>query len=322
MKEDLSQLLDAVRSYSGIEHKRDIQRVAQALQNAWPAPAANGDDCALIPVADGFNLLAMEGFMNEFVAAEPWFAGWCGVMVNLSDIAAMGGRPQAIVNALWSANDRSAELLLQGMAAASQAYQVPIVGGHTNLRSNQQQLAVAVLGHAKKPLSSFAAREGLTLMVAINLQGRWHPPGLNWDAATGAEPANLRKALALLPHLAERELVIAAKDISQAGLAGTLVMLLESCQLGAEIDLNAIPKPVECCWQQWLCAFPSFGYLLAVEPDHVAAVSRTFTDCGISAASLGTLTHSQQLWFRQGDQRACFWDLHQQPLTGMTGHPL
>ena len=38
------------------------------------------------------SLLRWKGFMNEFVAAEPWFAGWCSVMVNYSDILAMGGR--------------------------------------------------------------------------------------------------------------------------------------------------------------------------------------------------------------------------------------
>ena len=41
-------------------------------------------------------------------AAEPWFAGYCGVMVNLSDVAAMGGRPVAVVDALWAEDDASA----------------------------------------------------------------------------------------------------------------------------------------------------------------------------------------------------------------------
>ncbi|WP_423251192.1 AIR synthase related protein [Klebsiella pneumoniae] len=69
--------------------------------DAWPNPSPNGDDCALIPDGSGYKLLAIEGFINRFVAEDPWFAGWCGVMVNLSDIAAMGGRPLAVVNALW-----------------------------------------------------------------------------------------------------------------------------------------------------------------------------------------------------------------------------
>ncbi|MBK6258318.1 hypothetical protein JG507_28160, partial [Klebsiella pneumoniae] len=189
MNPSLPALIARLHAFSGIAHKRDIQQVARELRDAWPNPSPNGDDCALIPDGSGYKLLAIEGFINRFVAEDPWFAGWCGVMVNLSDIAAMGGRPLAVVNALWDEAQPHAAQILQGMAAASRAYQVPIVGGHTNLRSDRSQLAVAVLGETASPLSSSAAQAGQTLMVAINLQGRWHPPGNNWDAATRADPA-------------------------------------------------------------------------------------------------------------------------------------
>lgn len=226
MNPSLPALIARLHAFSGIAHKRDIQQVARELRDAWPNPSPNGDDCALIPDGSGYKLLAIEGFINRFVAEDPWFAGWCGVMVNLSDIAAMGGRPLAVVNALWDEAQPHAAQILQGMAAASRAYQVPIVGGHTNLRSDRSQLAVAVLGETASPLSSSAAQAGQTLMVAINLQGRWHPPGNNWDAATRADPAELRRALALLPELAAEGSLCAAKDISQAGLAGTLTTVL------------------------------------------------------------------------------------------------
>lgn len=320
MPDTLTALIARLHQFSGIAHKRDIQQVAQQLREAWPNPQANGDDCALIPDGEGFKLLAMEGFIHRFVAEDPWFAGWCGVMVNLSDIAAMGGKPLAIVNALWDDALPHAELVLQGMAAASRAYQVPIVGGHTNLRSDQPQLAVAVLGETQHPLSSFAVQPGQTLMAAINLQGRWHPPGFNWDAATEADPATLRQALALLPELAAEGVIQAAKDISQAGLAGTLVMLLESGGVGAEIDLAAIPIPDEVELEPWLCAFPSFGFLLAVNPADCAAVQRRFTDRHIACAPIGQVTADKKLMLQHQQQRACYWDLNQQPLTGMTHH--
>ena len=64
---------------------------------------------------------AIEGLVEDFVAAMPWFAGYSAVMVNLSDIAAMGGRHIAVVDAIWSAGAEQAEPILQGMAAASAA---------------------------------------------------------------------------------------------------------------------------------------------------------------------------------------------------------
>ncbi|ADU72752.1 sll0787 family AIR synthase-like protein [Pantoea sp. At-9b] len=318
MSLSLPALIERLQTFSGIAHKRDIQQVAKQLQEAWPNPNPNGDDCALIPDGNGYKLLAMEGFINRFVADDPWFAGWCGVMVNLSDIAAMGGRPLAVVNALWDDTLPHAEQILQGMAAASRAYQVPIVGGHTNLRSDQPQLAVAILGETRAPLSSFAVQSGQTLMVAINLRGRWHPPGYNWDAATEAAPAALRQAWSLLPELAEAGLIRAAKDISQAGLAGTLVMMLESCDLGAELALEQIPIPDDVGLEQWLCAFPSFGFLLAVDDAHRAAVQQRFARYDIACAAVGRFTPTRKLIMHFRQQHACYWDLTQQSLTGMT----
>lgn len=318
MNPSLPALIARLHAFSGIAHKRDIQQVARELRDAWPNPCPNGDDCALIPDGSGYKLLAIEGFINRFVAEDPWFAGWCGVMVNLSDIAAMGGRPLAVVNALWDEAQPHAAQILQGMAAASRAYQVPIVGGHTNLRSDRSQLAVAVLGETASPLSSSAAQAGQTLMVAINLQGRWHPPGNNWDAATRADPAELRRALALLPELAAEGSLCAAKDISQAGLAGTLTMMLESCGLGAEVTLEQIPIPAEIDLEQWLCAFPSFGFLLAVDEARCHEVAQRFAACGIACAVAGHFTREQKLILRYREQRACYWDLTQQPFTGIT----
>src|SRR5471032_1044647 len=106
----------------------------------------------------------------------PRFAGYCGVMVNVSDICAMGGRPIAVVDALWSRGADGANPMLEGLASASSRYGVPIVGGHSNSRCERGQLAVAILGRAKALLSSFAARPGDTLMMAIDLRGAYEEP--------------------------------------------------------------------------------------------------------------------------------------------------
>src|SRR5690606_31856077 len=104
---------------------------------------------------------------------------------------------------------------------------VPVVGGHSNLRSDRAQLSAAILGRAGKLLSSFAARPGQNLLAAIDLRGRFREPYAWWDASTTAPPERLRADLELLPQLAEAELCAAAKDISMAGVAGTALMLLE-----------------------------------------------------------------------------------------------
>ena len=89
----LGDLAASLRASRGLAAKEDIAAIAGRLGISGASAVPVGDDCAAIPDGDGYLLFAIEGFMNEFVAGDPWFAGWCGVMVNISDVAAMGGRP-------------------------------------------------------------------------------------------------------------------------------------------------------------------------------------------------------------------------------------
>ncbi len=160
-----------IRDGSALAAKRDIAETVAALGLSASDAIRVGDDCAAIPDGDGFLLLAIEGFLDGFAAAMPWFAGWCGVMVNLSDIAAMGGRPLAVVDALWSDGTDAARPVLDGLRDAARVYGVPIVGGHTSVRAASRQLAVAVLGRADRLLTSFDARPGYVLVAALDLAG-------------------------------------------------------------------------------------------------------------------------------------------------------
>ena len=121
-------IVAGLRASPGLAAKADIAPVVARLGLTGRAVPV-GDDCAAIPDVDGYLLFAMEGFLSGFVAADPWFAGWCGVMVNLSDIAAMGGRAIAVCDAIWAEGEAGAAPLLEGLLAAATAYGVPIVGG-------------------------------------------------------------------------------------------------------------------------------------------------------------------------------------------------
>jgi hypothetical protein len=313
---DLASLAEALRHDRGLSAKADIGTVTARLGLSGQSAIAVGDDCAAIPDGDGYLLLAIEGFMNEVVAADPWFAGWCGVMVNISDVAAMGGTPVAVVDALWSHDDGRAHDVLAGLRAAAERFGVPIVGGPTNLKSTAGQLSVAILGRAKRLLTSFDARPGDRLVAAIDLRGRYRAHFSNWEAATDAPAARLRGDLALLPTIAETRLARAAKDISQGGLVGTAAMLAECSSAGVLIDLRAIPRPDAAPLERWLKSFPSFGYLIAVAPDDVAAVTRLFNDRGIAAADIGGFDSSQRVAVTDGETTETIWDFSRQSLLG------
>lgn len=316
---NLQRLCDALLASRGFAHKRDIAPVMRQLSQTLPTGIAIGDDCAAIPDGDGHLLFAIEGFVEDFVEKMPWFAGYCGVMVNVSDIYAMGGRPLAVVDAVWSAGSQAGAPVLKGLVEASQRYAVPIVGGHTNAKSERGQLAVAIVGRAKRLLTSFNARPGDALLMAIDLRGDWQHPYPYWNASTGAPAERLRADLELLPALAESGLCDAAKDISMAGAIGTTLMLLECSKAGASIDIDQIPRPEglslddEAALLRWLVAFPSYGFVLSVCSRHVAEVLGRFHERDISCAVVGEVQATPEVTLRHAHRTATLWDIAARP---------
>jgi AIR synthase-related protein len=308
----LAGLVERLRESRGFRHKNDISHVLSRLRpNAQSV--AIGDDCAAIPDGDGYLLFAIEGMVSDFVRSMPWFAGYSGVMVNVSDIYAMGGRPLAVVDALWSGSAHAAGEVLAGMAAASEVYGVPVVGGHSNVRSDGAQLAVAIVGRARKLLTSFDARPGDALVMAVDLRGRFEEPYPFWNASVGSPEGRARADFELLPALAEEGLCDAAKDISMAGVLGTALMLLECSNAGARIDLDALPRPADVGIERWLTAFPSFGFVLSVRREHVGEVLARFAGRDLASAVIGEVDASREVVVTRGSEAALLWNLREEP---------
>nr|WP_238527057.1 sll0787 family AIR synthase-like protein [Acetobacter tropicalis] len=320
MAEGLKALLSTLRQSRALAAKQDIAAVSALLPQANTTAIRLGDDCAAIPDGDGYLLLASEGFQDSFVRAMPWFAGYCGVMVNTIDIAAMGGRPIAVVDAVWSETSEAAAMVVKGLQDGASTYGVPVVGGHTNMRSTHNSLSVAILGRACRLLTSFDAQPGEVLIAAIDLRGRWHDPHPFWDASSALcgtkESARLRDDLEVLPRLAEDGLSHAAKDISMAGLLGTALMLAECSGVGMNITLDIVPRPDDVPMERWLSAFPSYGYILTARPENVSEILNRFQERGIAAQAIGQCTTTQRLDVKWGDEAETFWDLTQTPLMG------
>ncbi|PSN10896.1 sll0787 family AIR synthase-like protein [filamentous cyanobacterium CCT1] len=319
----LEKLTAELRRSLGILHKRDIQTAADRLGTHAhalnQAPILLGDDCAAIPDGDGYLLLAAEGMWPTLVETDPWFAGWCAVMVNVSDIYAMGGRPIAVVDTVWSQSPQQIAPLWQGMVAASQAFNVPIVGGHTSCHSPYAALSVAILGRANKLITSFSTQPGDVLLHVTDMQGKMHPQYPFWNAATEANRDRLRQNLDLLPALAESGLCDTGKDISMGGIVGTTLMLLETSGCGAVLDLGAIAPPPGIDLTPWLLSFPSYGYLLSVRPEAVAQIQPQFHSQGLVCQPIGTITAGQTLTLKMGHASHRFWDFATETLTGFGG---
>jgi len=255
----------------------------------------NGDDCAAIPNGDGtYTLFAAEGLIQNFVRNSPWFAGYSAIMVNISDICSMGGLPVAVTNVLWSKDKDASEEIWNGMVRASNDYGVPIVGGHT-CYGNDLNLAVSIIGKAKKLLTSFDAKEGDKLLMAIDLNGAYFEHYPFWNASTTSSPEKLQRNMRFMHEIAEDGLSCTAKDISMGGIIGTLGMLLRTSEKGAVVDLDQIPIPENIDLLKWLVSFPSFGYLLTATEHNVDAIIEKFRSGGITCAIIGEINDSRKI---------------------------
>jgi len=323
-KHSLDALLDALRDTPAMHSKASIQGPATALRQSRQQDrdtlyALPGDDTAAIRCGDHYQLLAIEGMIPRFVEQAPWFAGWSAVMANVSDIAAMGGRATAVVNAYWHHDPACADQVLAGIRDACRAYGLILAGGHTSQATgNPAALAVAITGMATHLLSTLHVAPGQVLALAVDLNGQWHADTPYWKAFELVPAELLRRKLEVLPTLAEAGLLQAAKDISNAGLLGTLLMLLEPTGCGAEIDLDQLPRPADGDLLRWLQAFPSFGFLLSLNAEDWDSVQVAFTAEGISCARIGSINASARLDVCQADHVSTFWDLASTPFTGFT----
>ena len=322
---DLDSLCTELRALPEIAAKTAIKLAASFCDNQSELSleqryAMPGDDCAAFKTADGYQLLAMEGMLPDFVLRDPKAAGWSSVMVNISDIAAMGGRPSAIVNAYWHNDDEASAILLKHMKRACDVFGVAFAGGHSSIQpSFTPNLAVAIMGQAKQLLSCHHIKPGQRLFMLTDLTGSWHGNMPYWGCVQGKTPEQIRQQWNVPAELAEAGLAVAAKDISNGGLLGTLIMMLELTGCGANLDLSAIPKPAGDLFR-WLRAFQSYGFLLAIEPEKVSALLHYFQHSHLTCSPIGSFTGDGKIQLDHAGATAEFWDIKQQPLTAMGVH--
>ena len=195
----------------------------------------------------------------------------CPVLVNVHDIAAVGGWPVAMVDVLSVGRDAVATKVLQGMNKSIEKFNVPIIGGHLHPDTPYNALDVAILGKAKKRglILSSTARAGDVVVAATDLDGEPHPRfAINFDSTSFKDGRTLLHQLGSMQELGERGLVQARKDISNPGLLGTLGMLLESSKVGAMVDLDAIALPVSMELSAWLKMYTGMGFVVTARPEN------------------------------------------------------
>lgn len=323
----LDEIVAALRAAPAWQRKHELEVLANNLasqpQLVEGRPVLLGDDTAAIETGEGYLLLAAEVVYPPLVKDNPYLAGRSAILANVNDIYAMGGYPLAVVDTILAEDTPTATEIMRGLKDGCARYGLALVGGHLTATGPVNSVTVCILGRAKRLLSSFKARPGDAILHVVNLNGQFHPRFPFWDCSAHLSDAELRRDLALLPALAEAGWCEAARDISMAGILGSMMMLLELSGLGAVVNLAAIPQPAAAAgrYLDWLLGFPSYGFILTAPVEQVPSIKAVFAEHSITCAVIGQATTAPQVILRRGDQTALLRDLAQEPFTGFAPAP-
>ena len=220
----------------------------EALRAIATHPAARGlaDDAAVLgdlvlthdSIAEGVHFLPDD---------PPASVGWKLVAVNLSDLAAKGAEPLAALMSVTIAGDGVwEERFLSGVAAACEAYQLPLVGGDTIALpiDAPRVLGLTAIGRGGSRVPARAGGQPgdrLWLVGTLGdaaaglsvLQADRHAEGVLVEAYRRPVPL-LAAGRALAPH------AHAMMDVSD-GLLLDLTRLCTASGCGAAVDLDALP---------------------------------------------------------------------------------
>jgi len=268
-----------------------------------------GDDTAALRWPAGEICLVttdmlLDGSCFRLAEAGPHLVGRKAMAVNLSDIAAMAGRPvAAVVSAgLPRQGGRAlAEELYRGLREVADAFATSIVGGDTNSWDGPLVISVTILGEAtpRGPVKRSGARPGDWLLVTGPLGGSILGKHLTFTP-------RVREALKL-HELADLHAMI---DISD-GLAGDLAHLCRESRCGAVLRATAIPltddsrkmndslSPLE----HGLGDGEDFELLFAVSPEEGRRLIETQPVAGITLSWIGECVEAG-MWLEEDGRRA------------------
>ncbi len=320
----LDELVGAIRTFPGVTRKHPIHEIVDLLPlKDFPQVfAAEGEDAAAIEYGNDYLLFAADGIMSSLVKSDPFYAGYFAVLVNVNDIAAMGGRAIAMVDVISMKSSKVCNQILRGMEQGVKKFDVPIVGGHTHPDSDFDSIEISIMGSVPKGdiiLSSTAA-EGDDIVFVADLDG-FYPKNLPyaWDTTTLKSDEVVQKQMAALPILASEHLVNAGKDMSNPGNIGTLGMMLEVSSLGGTVDVSKIPKPGNVDLVQWCLSYQGFGFVFSCPPENSARVIEIFGSVGAAGAVVGSIDGSRELKLQMGGETRALFDFSKEIITGC--HP-
>ena len=265
-----------------------------------------GDDCAVIRVGERIQVVSTDACVEGTHFRRDWSSpediGWKAAVAALSDITAMGARPQFVLTSLAVSKEWAEDELFrlyQGLQEAVAYQGAVVIGGDTTRAPKGLMIDITVIGEAVD--GHYTLRQGAQVGDVLVVTG--HPgrsrAGLlalqsNIDAPEAIQAhIHPMPPKGIGPSLAQNKFIHAMMDSSD-GIAQDIGHLASAAGLGVELSSDLVSKdPVILPVSQALdiplsdivlIGGEDYELLMAVHPDHVESITvptqvlGTFTD--------------------------------------------
>lgn len=225
-----------------------------------------GDDCAAVAIPNKKEIALfttdsmVEGvhFLREL--SDPYKLGIKSVVINISDIAAMGGIPKYFLLSLSFPEEISEEYvdnLLKGIKYASNKHKITLIGGNITKSNRDIIISITMYGVVRK--GCMITRNGACIGDKIFVTGTLGDSSLGLKLIKGEMCYNNKRQISqalinrhYLPparihegtELAKNRLASAMIDLSDGLVAGLLALCQEN-KVGAKIYLDRLPISIE-----------------------------------------------------------------------------
>ncbi len=308
---ELSDLVVRLRNFEGLTRKAALGEILEIFEEK------SYDDAGFLDVGDSKVVVSCDGIVEDLVKSAPLLAGYYSVLVNVNDVVAKGARPLGFVSIISSSSSRIRKKVSEGIKEGLRKYGIKLLKGHLHPDTSYDAVDAAAIGVTRNILPSTNAKTGDSLIVAVDLVGKYSSKGWlkTFDSTTMKSSQDVLRRLDSMIEIAKRRLAHAARDISGPGVIGTIAMLCESSRVGAKIDLEKVPKPNNICLEKWLMTYPGIGFVISTrQPKECLHLLQRSE---LSAATVGKVTSNKEIWLSYRKRQELFFDLKRQSVFGV-----
>ncbi|ABA87291.1 thiamin monophosphate kinase [Syntrophotalea carbinolica DSM 2380] len=294
-----------------------IKRIRAAAASGEGVCHSIGDDCAVLELPPGQRLLTTKDLLIEGVHFQRAWTdsrslGRKSVSVNVSDIAAMGGRPRHLYLGLGVPADFSVEelqLFMDGFLEAVTAYGACLVGGDTCRSPGPLLISVTAEGSVAAGREVRRAGAGIGQIIyvsgtlgdsALALQqlGKGEVP----DSFLASRHHDPTARVALGQALAQAGLATAMIDISD-GVLADLGHILKASSVGALLEESLLPlsgafravlQHAPHLLQLALSGGEDYELLFTVAPEREAEVDALARTLALPLTRIGVITSADE----------------------------